>query len=109
MSTIRERQHTFRREVFYRLSEQMEPRYQQRWLLHVNPFEPPTRGRDVVVYKTDQAVLIKGFVRWDGDELVLQQLNPACGCRAAISASVTSSSASTRRGDGSHPPEACRL
>jgi phage repressor protein C with HTH and peptisase S24 domain len=44
--------------------------------LHVNPFKPPTRGRDVVVYKKGEAVLIKQFVRWEGDDLVLQQLNP---------------------------------
>ena len=44
--------------------------------MHVNPFKPPTRGRDVVVYKQGGAVLIKGFVRWEGEELVLQQLNP---------------------------------
>ena len=46
------------------------------WLLHVNPFKPPTRGRDVVVYKSDKAVLIKQFLRWEGDALVLRQLNP---------------------------------
>jgi len=63
--------------AIYMVGDSMEPRYQQGWLLHVNPFKPPTRGRDVVVYKKDGAVLIKGFVRWDGDELVLQQLNPA--------------------------------
>ena len=60
----------------YVTGNEMEPRYEQGWLLHVNPFKPPTRGRDVVVYKVDGTVLIKGFVRWDGDELVLQQLNP---------------------------------
>jgi len=54
----------------------MEPRYEQGWLLHVNPFKPPTRGRDVVVYKRGQAVLIKQFVGWQGDSLVLRQLNP---------------------------------
>ena len=37
---------------------------------------PPTRGRDVVVYKADNAVLIKQFVGWEGDTLVLRQLNP---------------------------------
>ena len=46
------------------------------WLLHVNPFKPPTRGRDVVVYKSDKAVLIKQFLRWEGDALVLRRLNP---------------------------------
>ena len=44
--------------------------------MHVNPFKPPTRGRDVVVYKTSHAVLIKQFVGWSGDTLVLRQLNP---------------------------------
>jgi phage repressor protein C with HTH and peptisase S24 domain len=62
--------------AIYMLGDSMEPRYAQGWLLHVNPFKPPTRGRDVVVYKTGQAVLIKQFVRWDGDTLVLHQLNP---------------------------------
>ncbi len=62
--------------AIYMVGDSMEPRYQQGWLLHVNPFKPPTRGRDVVVYKTGQAVLIKQFVRWEGDALVLRQLNP---------------------------------
>lgn len=62
--------------AIYMVGDSMEPRYEQGWLLHVNPFKPPTRGRDVVVYKTDQAVLIKRFVRWEGDTLVLHQLNP---------------------------------
>lgn len=63
--------------AIYMVGDSMEPRYEQGWLLHVNPFKPPTRGRDVVVYKKDHAVLIKQFVRWDGDALVLRQLNPA--------------------------------
>ena len=63
--------------AIYMVGDSMEPRYEAGWLLHVNPFKPPTRGRDVVVYKKDGAVLIKGFVRWDDDELLLQQLNPA--------------------------------
>jgi len=61
--------------AIYMVGDSMEPRYEQGWLLHVNPFKPPTRGRDVVVYKTGQAVLIKQFVRWDADALVLRQLN----------------------------------
>jgi phage repressor protein C with HTH and peptisase S24 domain len=52
-------------------------------LLHVNPFKPPTHGRDVVVFKTGQAVLIKEFVRWDNDALVLHQLNPPEDLRIA--------------------------
>jgi transcriptional regulator with XRE-family HTH domain len=62
--------------AIYMVGDSMEPRYAQGWLLHVNPFKPPTRGRDVVVYKNDQAVLIKQFVRWEADALVLRQLNP---------------------------------
>ncbi len=62
--------------AIYMIGDSMEPRYEQGWLLHVNPFKPPTRGRDVVVFKTGQAVLIKQFVRWDSDALVLHQLNP---------------------------------
>ena len=62
--------------AIYMVGDSMEPRYEQGWLLHVNPFKPPTRGRDVVVYKTDQAVLIKQFVAWSDDTLVLRQLNP---------------------------------
>jgi phage repressor protein C with HTH and peptisase S24 domain len=62
--------------AIYMVGDSMVPRYEQGWLLHVNPFKPPTRGRDVVVYKSGQAVLIKQFVRWDSDSLVLHQLNP---------------------------------
>ena len=62
--------------AIYMVGDSMEPRYQQGWLLHVNPFKPPTHGRDVVVFKQGQAVLIKQFVRWENDALVLCQLNP---------------------------------
>jgi phage repressor protein C with HTH and peptisase S24 domain len=62
--------------AIYMVGDSMEPRYEPGWLLHVNPFKPPTRGRDVVVYKLGQVVLIKQFVGWEGDTLVLRQLNP---------------------------------
>jgi transcriptional regulator with XRE-family HTH domain len=62
--------------AIYMVGDSMEPRYEPGWLLHVNPFKPPTRGRDVVVYKQGQIVLIKQFVGWEGDTLVLRQLNP---------------------------------
>jgi phage repressor protein C with HTH and peptisase S24 domain len=62
--------------AIYMIGDSMEPRYEQGWLLHVNPFKPPTRGRDIVLYKTNDAVLIKQFVRWDSDALILRQLNP---------------------------------
>lgn len=63
--------------AIYMVGDSMVPRYEPGWLLHINPFKPPTRGRDVVVYKEGQAVLIKQFVAWEGDTLVLRQLNPA--------------------------------
>jgi phage repressor protein C with HTH and peptisase S24 domain len=62
--------------AIYMVGDSMEPRYEPGWLLHINPFKPPTRGRDVVVYKLGQVVLIKQFVGWEGDTLVLRQLNP---------------------------------
>jgi phage repressor protein C with HTH and peptisase S24 domain len=62
--------------AIYMTGDSMEPRYTQGWLLHINPFKPPVRGRDVVVYKTNSEVLIKQFVGWNDDALVLHQLNP---------------------------------
>jgi phage repressor protein C with HTH and peptisase S24 domain len=62
--------------AIYMVGDSMQPRYEQGWLLHVNPFKPPTRGRDVVIYKNDQAVLIKTFLGWNDDALLLHQLNP---------------------------------
>lgn len=62
--------------AIYMVGDSMQPRYEQGWLLHINPFKPPRRGRDVVVYKRGQSVLIKQFVGWEGDTLVLRQFNP---------------------------------
>jgi phage repressor protein C with HTH and peptisase S24 domain len=62
--------------AIYMAGDEMEPRYEPGWLLHVNPFKPPTRGRDVIVYKRGNAVLIKQFVGWERDALALRQLNP---------------------------------
>src|SRR5271170_3151815 len=67
--------------AIYMVGDSMEPRYEPGWLLHVNPFKQPTRGRDVVVYKRDHAVLIKTFVGWNDDALVLRQLNPPATLR----------------------------
>jgi len=67
--------------AIYMVGDSMQPRYEPGWLLHVNPFKPPTRGRDVVVYKEGQAVLIKQFVGWEDDTLVLRQLNPPASLR----------------------------
>ena len=63
--------------AIYMVGDGMQPRYEQGWLLHVNPYKPPIRGRDVIVHKKDKTVMIKQFVGWEGDVLVLRQLNPA--------------------------------
>jgi transcriptional regulator with XRE-family HTH domain len=62
--------------AIYMVGELMQPRYEQGWLLHVNPFKPPSPGRDVVVLKQGKAVVIGQFVSWEADALVLRQLNP---------------------------------
>lgn len=62
--------------AIYMAGEQLAPRYEPGWLLHVHPFKPPTCGRDVVVWKKDQTMIITQFVGWDGDMLLLRQLNP---------------------------------
>src|SRR5258708_28429563 len=62
--------------AIYMVGDSMEPRYEPGWLLHVNPFKPPIRGRDVVVYKEGQAVFIKKLVGWGGGALILRQLHP---------------------------------
>jgi hypothetical protein len=60
----------------YMPDEHLAPRYQAGWLLYVNPFKPPIRGRDVVVHKTDRSLLVGQFVGWEYNALVLRQLAP---------------------------------
>jgi phage repressor protein C with HTH and peptisase S24 domain len=67
--------------AIYMIGDSMAPRYEPGWLLHVNPFKPATRSRDVVVFKKGNAVLIKQFVGWEKDALVLRQLNPPAELR----------------------------
>jgi len=62
--------------AIYMTGDSMEPRYPEGWLLHVNPNKPPIRGRDVVVTKTDRAVLVRQFVGRSDQALLLQQINP---------------------------------
>lgn len=60
----------------YYVGSSMEPRYCSGYILWVNPYKPPMRGRAVVITKNDDAVLVKEFVGWEADSLVLRQLNP---------------------------------
>jgi hypothetical protein len=62
--------------AIYMVGDHLAPRYEAGWLLHVHPHKPPSRGRDVVVTSTDQTVMIKQFVAWENNKLVLRQLNP---------------------------------
>jgi phage repressor protein C with HTH and peptisase S24 domain len=62
--------------AIYVAGDAMEPRYEPGWLIHVHPFKPPTRGRDVVVLKTDHEVLIGQFIGWGDHTLELGQFNP---------------------------------
>lgn len=59
----------------YNMGDSMSPRYEAGWLLHVNPFKPPAPGRDVVVLKTNNAVLIKQLVRRAKGRIVLRSYN----------------------------------
>lgn len=67
--------------AIYVVGESMVPRYRPGFLLHINPYKPPRRDTGVVVYKRDQAVLIKEFVEVTDRELVLRQFNPALDLR----------------------------
>ena len=63
--------------AIYMVGDSMEPRYQQGWLLFVNPNKPPVKGRDVVIYKVGNGVMVKEFVARRGGKVFLRQLNPA--------------------------------
>jgi phage repressor protein C with HTH and peptisase S24 domain len=61
--------------AIYNMGDSMSPRYEAGWLLHVNPFKPPAPGRDVVVLKRNNAVLIKQLVRRAKGRIVLHSYN----------------------------------
>lgn len=54
----------------------MVPKYQDGDLVYVHPSRPPRRDRFVLVETSDHRGLIKQFIKWDEDMLVLRQLNP---------------------------------
>ena len=61
--------------AIYNMGDSMSPRYEAGWLLHVNPFKPAAPGRDVVVLKRNNAVLIKRLVRRAKGRIVLHSYN----------------------------------
>jgi phage repressor protein C with HTH and peptisase S24 domain len=60
----------------YMIGDSMVPRFRPGQLLHVNPYKPAQIGAGVVVTKTDNAVLIKEFMRRTESVLFLKQYNP---------------------------------
>jgi transcriptional regulator with XRE-family HTH domain len=59
------------------VGDSMAPRFRAGTLLHVNPHKPARRDHGVVIYKTNDAVLIKDFVDVSDQALTLRQYNPA--------------------------------
>jgi phage repressor protein C with HTH and peptisase S24 domain len=62
--------------AIYMVGDSMSPRYEPGFTLYVNPFKPPRPGNGVVVYKTNDSVLVKRFKAITPDELIVEQLNP---------------------------------
>jgi transcriptional regulator with XRE-family HTH domain len=72
--------------AIYMVGDSMTPRFRQGQLLHVNPYKPPQPGAGVVVTKTNDAVLIKEFVRRGATVLHLRQYNPDAPIELPLSA-----------------------
>ena len=60
----------------YVIGDSMSPALREGHLVHVHPHKRATTGCEVVVQLSDGRGLIKEFVRWDNDRLVLRQHNP---------------------------------
>ncbi|MDX2103922.1 MAG: helix-turn-helix domain-containing protein [Alphaproteobacteria bacterium] len=58
------------------VGDSMVPRFRAGTLLHVNPYKPARRDHGVVVFKTNDAVLIKDFLEATPEVLLLRQYNP---------------------------------
>lgn len=69
----------------YVIGDSMSPRYEAGWLVFADPSRAPYRGRDVVVYRANGAVLLKRFIRRSDAEIVLEQLNPPEEIRIPVS------------------------
>ncbi|MCW5730437.1 MAG: LexA family transcriptional regulator [Alphaproteobacteria bacterium] len=67
---------------FYLVGDSMSPRFEHGDLLLVHPTRPPGRKDDVLAILRGEKdgehyALVKRFVGWKGDQLLLEQLNPA--------------------------------
>lgn len=64
--------------ALYVVGDSMVPRFRPGMLLFVNPHRPPKRDSAVVVVKHSAVVLVKAFVEFKADRLILHQHNPDC-------------------------------
>ena len=62
--------------AIYMVGDSMSPRYEPGFMLYINPFKPPRPGNGVVVYKTNDSLLVKRFKATTVDTLIVEQLNP---------------------------------
>ena len=60
----------------YVTGDSMLPKYRDGDLFYVNPALKPRHGRFVLMETPDHRGLVKQFVKWKGDTLLLRQLNP---------------------------------
>lgn len=66
------------------VNDSMSPRYRPGVIVHVNPWKTPRQHLGVVVYKRNDSVLIKEFVRQTSTELLLRQHNPPLDLRIPL-------------------------
>lgn len=64
--------------ALYVVGDSMMPRFRPGMLLFVNPHRPPKRESAVVLVKPGAVVLVKEFIEFREDRLVLHQHNPDC-------------------------------
>ena len=64
--------------ALYVVGDSMVPRFRPGMLLFVNPHRPVRREAAVVVIKHNSVVLIKEYVEFKEDRLILHQYNPDC-------------------------------
>lgn len=69
--------------AIYVTGDSMSPKYEDGDLLYIHPNRPIKSGRYAVIETADHHGLIKQFVGWQGEELVLKQYNPPKEIRLA--------------------------
>ncbi len=62
--------------AIYVIGTSMVPMYRPGQLLFINPYRPPAIGRGVVIYKHNQAVIIKELIHRSPEALTLREYHP---------------------------------